>query len=238
MNQDTTEALELAKVNDSDHSSASPAASGTSETQDAYLSSTETTPPPTSDNVYAPDSFNSIRSKRHSGNSSTFSRSYQSSSSLPVGSAPSLGGGFGQYQHVAGQRRPSTSSLIVPRNVNGDDEEAGLVAAVESLCNFGTPRSGAMHLSAGIPPVPPLPPQYAGQSLNSLSGTLATPAVHASYAIPPSSTHRLSNERNAILRERRSVNPLDNDDFAEPAASRGKDDDDDELMFGRDEAIY
>ena len=238
MNQDTTEALESAKINDSDRSSVSPAASGTSEIQDIYLSSTETTPPPTSDNVYAADSFGTIRSKRHSGNSSSFSRSYQSSSWLPVGSAPSLGGGFGQCQPSAGQRRPSTSGAAAPYNINGDDEEAGLVAAVESLCNFGTPRSGAMHLPADVPPVPPLPPKYAGQNQNSVSGTNNTSTAHASYNIPSHSTHRVSNERHALTKGRWSVNPVDNDDFAEQAANRGKDDDDDELMFGRDEAIY
>ncbi|KAL8824415.1 MAG: hypothetical protein Q9191_005074 [Dirinaria sp. TL-2023a] len=238
MNQETTEALELAKINDSDRSSVSPAASGTSEIQDVYLSSTETTPPPTSDNVYASDKFGTIRSKRHSGNSSSFSRSYQSSSWVPVGSAPSLGGGFGQYPPPVGQRRPSTSGAVAPYNISGDDEEAGLVAAVESLCSFGTPRSGAMHLPAGIPPVPPLPPKYAGQTQNSLAGTQVTSTAHASYNIPPPSTHRLSNERHALTKGRQSVNVVDSDDFAEQAATRGKEDDDDELMFGRDEAIY
>lgn len=238
MNQDTTEALESAKINDSDRSSVSPAASGTSEIQDIYLSSTETTPPPTSDNVYASDSFGTIRSKRYSGNSSSFSRSYQPSSWLPVGSAPPLGGGFGQYQPSAGQRRPSTSGTAAPYNISGDDEEAGLVAAVESLCNFGTPRSGAMHLPAGVPPVPPLPPKYAGQVHNSLSGNKTTSTAHASYSIPPPSTHRLSNERHALTQRRRRVNPVDNDDFTEQAANGAKDDNDDELMFGRDEAIY
>lgn len=226
------------KVNDSDHSSASPAASGTSEIQDDYLSSTETSPPPTSDNAYAADSFGTLRSKRYSGNSSAFSRSYQSSSSLPAGSAHSLSGGFSQFQPSLGPRRPSTSGVAVPRHVNGDEEEAGLVAAVESLCNFGTPQRGAVHLPADIPPVPPLPPQYAGQNHHGLTATSATPTTQASWTMPSASTQRLSNERGALVKERGSANNIDDHEFARQTQSRGKDDDDDEIMFGRDEAIY
>ena len=238
MNQDAPESLESAKLNDSDHSSASPAASGTSEIQDDYLSSAETTPPPTSDHFYAPDSYSTIREKRHSDNSSSFSRSYQSSSSIPAGSVPSMGTGFGNYYNFSNQRRPSTSGLGAPRSLGGDDDEAALAAAVESLCSFGTPRSGAVHMPADIPPVPPLPAQYAGQNLNRLSGNPMTPTAQPALTMLPSSTQRLSNERGLLMKERHSANAVADDDFGEQAAPRVRHDDDDELMFGREEAVY
>lgn len=236
MNQDGFETLEAAKLHDSDHSSASPAASGTSEMQDDYLSSAETTPPPTGDNFYAPDSYGTYREKRHSGNSSSFSRSYQSASSMPVGSMPSTGTVFGNHRNSFSQRRPSTSGAAVPRNSAGDEDEAVLAAAVESLCSLGTPRSGAVHLPLDVPPVPPLPAQYASQNANRLSGSIATPTQpHAAYL--PSSMQRISNERGPPLKERNLAITVADDDLDEQVASRSRDDDDDELMFGRDEII-
>ena len=231
MNQDAAEAQEFIRPHDSDQSSASPAASGTSEIQEDYLSSAETTPPPTGDYFYAPDSYSTIREKRSSGNSSSFSRSYQSVSSLPVGSVPSMGAGPGTYP----QRRPSTSGVGMLRTSDVDEDEAGLAAAVESLCNFGTPRSGAVHLPADIPPVPPLPAQYAGY--NRLSGTIVTPNLQPAFTVPPSSTQRLSNERGLLHKERLHGNPTRDEEFGEIHTSRGGDDEDDELMFGRDEVI-
>ena len=231
MNQDAAEMQDSARLHDSDHSSASPAASGTSDVQDEYLSSAETTPPPTSDQFYAPDSYSTLREKRHSGNSSSYGRSYQSASSMPVGSVPSMGAGFGSHHNFSNQRRPSTSGASAPRNLGADEEEVGLAAAVESLCSFGTPRSGAVHLPADIPPVPPLPAQFR------LSGTIAPPTAQPFFPIAPSSTQRLSNERGSLNKERYDANSKVHDESAEKAASRARDDDDDELMFGRDEAI-
>jgi len=237
MNQDASEALESAKLHDSDHSSASPPASGSSEVQDDYLSSAETTPPPASDHFYAPDNYGTIREKRHSGNSSSFSRSYQSGLSMPVGSAPSIGPAFGSYHSFSNQRRPSTSGVGAPRNFGGDEEEAGLAAAVESLCSFGTPKSGAVHLPPDIPPVPPLPAQYVSQNINRLSGNLET-STQLALTMLPSSTQRLSNERGPPMKERSTANVLVDDDRGDQTAARVKDDDEDELMFGRDEVIY
>lgn len=237
MNQDVPEVQESAKLNESDHSSASPAASATSDLHDDYLSSAETTPPPTSDRFYLPESYGIIREKRHSGNSSSFSRSYQSASSVPVGSAPSIGPGFGSHHSLSNQRRPSTSGVAFPRYVGGDEEDAGLAAAVESLCSFGTPRSGAVHLPADVPPVPPLPPQYAGQNVNRLSGNL-TDSVQPTLTIFPSSTQRLSNERGPLVKEKHTANAVVDDDYGDQPAPRAKDDDEDELMFGREEIVY
>ena len=146
------------KPSDSDNnSSASPAASGSSGLRDDEgYSSAETTPPPMSDHYGMLDGVNSSRSKRYSGNSSSFSRSYQSapSSSLP-------GNGFAGHNGSSVQRRPSSSGL--GRGVE-DEEEAGLIAAVQSLCSFGTPRTGAVLLPADVPPVPPLPARFIEQS--------------------------------------------------------------------------
>ena len=239
MNQDVPDTTESVKVHDSDHSSASPAASGVSDPHEDYLSSAETTPPPNSEQTYAQDSFSTIREKRHSASSSVFSRSYQSTASMPAGSIPLNGNDFGQYHYSSNQRRPSSSGLGAPRSFNVDDEEAGLAAAVESLCSFGTPRSGAVHLPPDIPPVPPLPARFA--NANKLSDT----AVHSAMApsiidLPPPSYQRISNERDVLMKTRRkSSNAVEDDDSDEHPVSRGRnDEDDDEMMFGRDEAIF
>lgn len=237
MNQDASEAPDSAKLNDSDHSSASPPASGTSEVHDEYLSSAETTPPPTGDHFYAPDNYGTIREKRHSGNSSSFSRSYQSALSMPVGSAPSVGPAFGSYHSFSNQRRPSTSGIGMPRSLGGDEEEAGLAAAVESLCSFGTPQNRAVHLPSDIPPVPPLPAQYVGKNVNRLSGNHTT-STQPALTVLPSSNQRLSNERGPLMKVSNIVNAVVDDDHGDQAAPRSKDDDEDELMFGRDEFIY
>lgn len=156
MNQEDAPELDMAKPTDSDNnSSASPAASGSSDPRDEEdeYSSAETTPPPMSDHYGMAEGPGASRSKRYSGNSSSFSRSYQSapSSSLP-------GSGFAGLNSYNAQRRPSSSGLT--HGGADDEEEAGLVAAVQSLCSFGTPRTGAVLLPADVPPVPPLPAQY------------------------------------------------------------------------------
>ena len=53
--------------------------------------------------------------------------------------------------------RPSTSGL---GSGTLDEDEAGLVAAVQSLCSFGTPRNGPVLLPLDVPPVPPLPARF------------------------------------------------------------------------------
>lgn len=220
MNHDPSAISESAKTNDSsDHSSASPAASGSSELHDDDYSSTETTPPPTSEHAYNTDGYSIGRPKRHSSASSAFSRSYQSapSSSLPSGQFPPTGTSFGNpYQTF--QRRPSTSGAAASNYTAVDDEEASLVAAVESLCSFGTPRSGPVQLPLDVPPVPPLPARFAGQN-NRLSLSSITSLLQPDFSIPPPTlTHRISDERDV------------ND---EHPASHGRSDEDDDGIFGR-----
>ena len=237
MNQDVPDTTESVKVHDSDHSSASPAASGVSDPHEDYLSSAETTPPPNGEQAYVQDSFSTIREKRHSASSSIFSRSYQSASSMPAGSVPLNGNPFGQYHHSSNQRRPSTSGLSAPKSFNADDEEAGLAAAVESLCSFGTPRSGAAQLPPDIPPVPPLPARFA--NANRLLDNAVHTAIPPNIDLPPPSFQRISNERDVVMKTRRKSSAVEDDDSDEHPVSRGRnDEDDDEMMFGRDEAIF
>ncbi|KAK5136351.1 hypothetical protein LTR08_003477 [Meristemomyces frigidus] len=141
-------------TNDSD-SSASPAASGSSDLRDDELSSAETTPPP-----QAEGSFRD--SKRFSNNSSTFSRSYQSafsSSSAPNNDNAS----FGHQRHWSGasSNRPMTANTSIADSYR-DEDPADLAAAVGLLsCSYGTPKSGPTIMASDVPPVPPLPAKYA-----------------------------------------------------------------------------
>lgn len=233
MNQDLPLPPESAKTNDSDHSSASPAASGSSEPRDEDLSSAETTPPPTSEQTYSSASLHVGRSKRPSSTGSAFSRSYQSapSSSLPGGPLPSMGTSFGSYHQSGMPRRPSTSGLASSNQVVVDEDEAMLAAAVESLCSFGTPRSGPVHLPADVPPVPPLPARFAGQNLNRLSANMVVPTVHPDR-MPPPSTDRLSDERDVKMGERHVTGTDDDEDYDERSVSHGRSDEDDDGVFG------
>ena len=226
MNQDTSNAPQTAKTVESDHSSASPDASGSSELHDDYVSSAETTPPPMNEQSYFQDGYKPGRHKRHSGNSSVFSRSYQSapSSSILAGSDYLSGTSLGQ-------RRPSTSGALAPGSLSVDDDEAGLAAAVESLCSFGTPRTGPVHLPADVPPVPPLPAQYASQNLQRLSGNGITP-TQRDLAYIPYSTQRVSNERDN--RQKNGNNLAFEDDDVDPEPiPHNRSDDEEEGVFGR-----
>ena len=168
MNVEGPTEAETAKPMDSDNnSSASPAASGSSGLRDdEEYSSAETTPPPMNDQYGMADGVSTGKSKRYSGNSSSFSRSYQSapSSSLPANGFAGLGAMYSQY---GSQRRPSTSGL---GPVADDEDDAGLVAAV-SLCSFGTPNNRPVLLPADIPPVPPLPARFVEQGYQQSSAS-------------------------------------------------------------------
>ncbi|KAI9803668.1 MAG: hypothetical protein M1833_000580 [Piccolia ochrophora] len=173
MNQDDIPS-DLNKDANSDQSSASPAASGSSGMR-GDVSSTDTTPPPQSDEhtsgAFSLRGSRSGRSKRHSGNGSGYSRSYQSApqTGLSASSAPSATAGFGQFHYLSTDSRPSTSGAV-PTSQQ-DDDEAGLAAAVELLsCSFGTPRSGPVTLPHDVPPVPPLPARYMGTNQSNVFG--------------------------------------------------------------------
>ncbi|KAL8765185.1 MAG: hypothetical protein Q9203_006706 [Teloschistes exilis] len=230
MNQESPVPPDTAKTTESDHSSASPDISAPSELYDDDISSAETTPPPTSEPVYAQDSFSAIQDKRHSGTSSAFSRSYQSapSSSYAAGSMPSSSYGQ-QYPY---QRRPSTSGTFSASQLAVDEEEAGLAAAVQSLCSFGTPRTGPVHLPPGVPPVPPLPAQYAAQNTKRLSANTVTPTLH-DFGLPPTATQRISNERGAKNRGSRSTYHGEDDELDQTSMNQTRNDDDDIGIFGR-----
>ena len=171
VNMNLDSADEMFPTHDSEGSSASPGFSGSSEFQDES-SSTETTPPPTSEGGYpVPDR------KRFS--TSSYSRSYHSiPSSSYVGSVPSPG----LIPHRGSvDYRPATSGT--------DDSQ--LAAAAAELLVFGTPRSRPVAMSPDVPPVPPLPEQY-----QRLSGAMATPTVYSPLNLHPGGlTQQLSDER-------------------------------------------
>ncbi|KAI4148827.1 MAG: hypothetical protein LQ341_001480 [Variospora aurantia] len=230
MNQDGSTLSDAVKTIESDHSSASPDMSASSELQDDDISSAETTPPPVNDPADFQDRFGTARTKRNSGTSSIFSRSYQSapSSSFLAGSVSSSS--YGQKYH--GQRRPSTSGLSAVYHGAVDEEEAGLAAAVQSLCSFGTPRSGPVHLSSDVPPVPPLPPQYAGQNMNRLSENFMTPTLH-DIGLPATASQRISNERGSKAEDHRRRHQHSEDDDDQNAMNHHRHDDDEDGVFGR-----
>ena len=239
MNHDPSAPPDSAKTNDSDHSSSSPAASGSSELHDDDYSSAETTPPPISEQVHNPDGYSMGKPKRHSSTSSAFSRSYQSapSSLLPGGQIPSMGISLGNSYQAMQQRRPSTSSAAAFNCAATDEEEASLVAAVESLCSFGTPRSGPVHLPLDVPPVPPLPARFIGQNNNRLSGNNTMSLLQPDFGMPPPPlSHRISDERDVKMdMNRHSNNTDDDEDYDIRSASHGRSDEDDDGVFGRTE---
>lgn len=207
----------------SEDSSASPAASGSSDVRDDYdYSSAETTPPPISEHYANADGFETDRRKRYSGNSSSFSRSYQSapSSSLPAGSA------FANYQS---QRRPSTSGVAAP----ADEEEASLAAAVASLCSFGTPQNRPVLLPPDVPPVPPLPAQYVEHNANRLSGHMGPVSGHG---LPAPSYQRFSDQRDVDMDDYSISNKHNEDDYDEQSV-HGRSDEDDDGIFGTMEGL-
>lgn len=233
MNQDASVPPGSAKASDSDDSPASPAASGYSEIQDDDTSSVETSPPPMSEDAYVPENSEIRESKRYSGNSSIFSRSYQSapSGSITASSMPTTVS-YGSYRYGGYQRRPS----IVGAGMSGPstfDDEAGLAAAVE-LCNFGTPRTGPLQLPPDIPPVPPLPERYQSHNAKLSIGSIGCPVYQQDLGLPPPLTHRLSDERDVRMYQSH-VRHVDEeeDDFDQLSLSRGRSDEDDDGVFGR-----
>ena len=162
------------KPGESDSSSLSPGASGSSEANDDFYdaySSAETTPPPSADPYRFAEGISTGKVKRSSGVSSSYSRSYQSA---PSSSFP----GFNDFSSY---HSGMTS-----------EEESGLAAAVETLCSFGTPRTGPVLLPPDVPPVPPLPARYVEQQQGSKSGlSLAQPDLGlSSPSYQPTSSER------------------------------------------------
>lgn len=233
MNQDALGAEDSAKPSESDQSSASPAASGSSEIREEedYISSAETTPPPVTEHYAMADDGHDDRCKRYSGNSSTYSRSYQSapSFSLPAGS---------NLSHYNQQRRPSSSSVAPAAgdvDVDVDEDEASLVAAVESLCSFSTPRNGIVCLPDDVPPVPPLPAMYRDNNANKMSSSSGQiPEIGLSLpSYPP-----LSHERDIKLGSNsHAVYVPKDDDYEHRPISHGRSDEEDDGIFGAMEGV-
>ncbi|OBT62354.1 hypothetical protein VE03_08433 [Pseudogymnoascus sp. 23342-1-I1] len=225
MNQDGPTPPPSAKDFSSDHDSASPAASGSSDPRDG-LSSTDTTPPPQTEapygQSYTGSSFAGHTKRYSSGNN--FSRSYQSapSNGLHIGSI-SNGSAFGSFGQHSQSGRPLSSGI----SAGGLEDEAGLAAAVELLsCSFGTPRTGPVTLPPDVPPVPPLPARYLAQGF---SGTTLTPNHQGSA---PTSYMRGSSAHDGDVKMEESEESVaDDDDY--DLRSRGRSDEDDDGVFGR-----
>ena len=226
MNQDAIAAEDLTKRSESDQSSASPAASGSFDVREEedYISSAETTPPPMNEGYAMVEDAEDGRSKRHSGNSSSYSRSYQSA---PTCSLPT-GDNFGHYQQ---QRRPSSSG-IAPTDI--DEDEAGLVAAVESLCSFGTPRRGLVRLPEDIPPVPPVPAMYRDHNASKLSGSLGQ-VPELGLSLP--SYQPLSDERDMKMANGHVVYLHEDYDYEDCPISHGRSEEEDDGVFGAMEGV-
>ena len=218
MNADGTES-EQVNMREADDSSASPAASGSSDAHDDYdsiYSSAETTPPPMSEHYSMPEGISTGRTKRSSGVSSSYSRSYQSA---PSGSLPTSNG-FSQW----------SSPLGYTAGITGE-EESGLAAAIETLCSFGTPRTGPTYLPADVPPVPPLPARYLEQNQSLKSGKLFP---QPDFGLPSPSYQPLSSEREVRTGTDKLSNNSDPDRYYEAHNDRV---DDDEGVFGSMEGI-
>ena len=225
MNHDAIAAEDSTKRSESDQSSASPAASGSSDIreEEEYLSSAETTPPPMHERYAMVEDIEHTRSRRHSGNSSSFSRSYQSAPSFSLPPSNSLC----HYQ----QRRPSSSGIA---SADVDEDEAGLVAAVESLCSFGTPRKGPVLLPDDVPPVPPVPAIYRDYNANQLSGSLGQAAE---LGLSLLSYQPLSDERGMKMENNHAVYVREDYDHDDRPISHVRSEEEEDGVFGAMEGV-
>jgi hypothetical protein len=224
MNQDSADGLK-----DSDRSSASPAASSSSDGHDE-ISSVETTPPPQPDEV--PGSYSAYDSKRYSANSSAYSHSY-SGNSVFSESAPNGPGYFSHYRQWSQDGRPATSGTSVAGSNYEDEEQAADLAAAVGLlsCSYGTPKSGPAMLPPDIPPVPPLPARFLGQTADLLSGSSST-LVASQSSIPKQrySDFRHQGRDVEMVDDNES---MDNDDDYRRPHRTPQADEDEEGVFGR-----
>ncbi|KAH6625001.1 hypothetical protein B0J18DRAFT_466173 [Chaetomium sp. MPI-SDFR-AT-0129] len=218
----TTTPPESARDFSSDRDSASPAASGYSDQQDA--GSADTTPPPQLDGLHAANaSYRSLGKRYSSGNG--LSRSYQTApyASSAAGSVPSVSG-FGHFRQLSQDQRPTSSG----QNATSQDDRE-LAAAVELLsCSFNS-NGGArtVHLPADAPPVPPLPAQYLDQGI--LSGTSF---INSYPSRAPESFTRGEMRRVDPKMEDNDDSVMDEDD-EDDMRSRARSDEDDDGVFGR-----
>ncbi|KAF2183211.1 hypothetical protein K469DRAFT_728245 [Zopfia rhizophila CBS 207.26] len=214
---------------DSDHSSASPPASRSSDMREDELSSTDTTPPPQIDDhavgSYPRSQFGHHSSKRYSTNSSSaYSQSYQST----VFSDNGHGGHYRQWSNVSD--RPTTSGTSVAGSYHDDEnDQADLAAAVGLLsCSYGTPKTGPVALPPDVPPVPPLPAKFLGfNNPDSISGSTTVTAQQSSVRGSGFKYHRHGSKDVDMDDE------SDEDFHRLNSHNRGRVDEDDDGIFGR-----
>lgn len=228
MNQEAA-AAEAAKVAESDHSSPSPAASGSSDYRDDGMSSAETTPPPHDDLAVGSYSGGHFTNKRFSSNSSAYSQSYQSNNSVFSESAPH--NYLNYYRQQSYDGRPTTSGTSA--TAYDDEDQADLAAAVGLLsCSYGTPQSKPVMLPPDVPPVPPLPARFAN-SVDSRPGLIATPPGQHQYATSMRSSYVSRHGSSSNVDEDVEMEDEGDDYERQQRCSRGRSDEDDEGMFGR-----
>jgi len=146
---------------DSNSDSASPAASGSSDAHEDGASSNGTSPPPQIEDVEYDDNLRNP--KRFSTNSSSYSRSYQSTNSVFSEGPMYISSQFRQGSTEQGC--PTTSATSVGSYYDTQEDQADLAAAVGLLsCSYGTPMTRPIMLSPDVPPVPPLPEKYLSSS--------------------------------------------------------------------------
>lgn len=158
-------------IAESDHSSPSPAASGSSDPRDDESISTSYTPPPQTEEP-ATGLFASRPAFGHARLESTDSSAYSQSYNSVFSEQGSHGRPYvSHYRQWSTDNRPSTSGTSYE-----DEDQADLAAAVGLLsCSYGTPKTGPVMLLPDVPPVPPLPAKFLGQRLDTLSGSTIQP---------------------------------------------------------------
>lgn len=148
-------------LEESDNSSASPAASGSSDAIDFESDDDRSSRTSTPDHVEHAKPDHLGQRVRSDSYNSAFVGSYQSTvaTSLAASSVPTYGG-YAMGRQWSTNSRPSTSQGL------SDDESADLTAAARGLQLIGTPRTMPMVLESDVPPVPALPAQYQKQAYN------------------------------------------------------------------------
>lgn len=152
MNIDPPSGSELAKMSDSENSSASPDASGFDSREDEP-SSAETTPPPHHEQ-------SAFTHRKTFSNASSISRSYQSNVS------ESATGHGRQWSSSSGRPLTAQTSLTqsYPEDQDQDQDMAAAMGLLNCASSYKSPHSGPVHLGAHVPPVPELPQRYRAMS--------------------------------------------------------------------------
>lgn len=223
--------LDAADAKDSDNSSASPAASASSDLHEDGISSTETTPPPHADD--GPGFYSPRTSTHFSVASSAYSQSYQSGNSVFSDSAPNAHGFLSHYRQWSHDGRPTTSGTSVAGSAYDDEDQADLAAAVGLLsCSYGTPKTGPIALPQDVPPVPPLPAKFLGEAGSKLSGSGSTLTI--GHSVPQREYSNFRHESKDIDMADEDDSVDEDDDFSSHHHQSSRDRvDDDEGVFGR-----